>query len=535
MPIPSIRLYAMMPDVHPLLTADAMRAADRYTIETFGLPGFTLMETAGRGAAALIEERFGPLRGRRVVICCGKGNNGGDGLVVARVLSERGARVDVLTPAAAEDLSADAAHNLRLLQRLADHAPRGSLHLHLRHTPDALGAFEGADLYVDALLGTGLTSALRPPLIDYVRWLNERPAPVVALDLPTGLHSDTGVVLGEAVRATLTVTMGALKAGLFLGEGPLRAGHVAVVDIGLPGFVLERLRREPGCGLRATDEAIRAWLPERPPDAHKYSVGLALVVGGSPDFTGAPVMASEAAARAGSGYVLCACPASARAAIAAHLTEVATVPLPDDADGLRTEGHAVLARWLERARALLVGPGLGRRPGTGAFVRDLLRATDVPVVLDADGLQALAGHTDLLSRHAAGRWILTPHAGEFRRLAGDDVDLTDRLRTARTFAERWNVVLLLKGMPSVVACPDGTAYVAPAHPALATAGTGDVLAGLCAGLLAQGMPPERAAVAALHLGAAAAEHYAARHDPRSLVATDLIRALPVVLHERFRS
>ncbi|GIV59966.1 MAG: bifunctional NAD(P)H-hydrate repair enzyme Nnr [Rhodothermaceae bacterium] len=517
----------------PVLTAEAMRAADQFTIETFGLPGLTLMETAGRGAAACIATRFGPLRNRRVVIFCGKGNNGGDGLVVARVLFEHGTRLDVVTLAEEDEMSADAAHNLRLLRRLEANDPAGRLRLFRWREASDFARFEGADLYVDALLGTGQTSAPRPPLDDIVRRLNTLPAPRVALDLPTGLHSDTGVVPGEAVRATMTVTMGALKTGLLLGEGPAYAGHVEVVEIGIPSFVLERVRKAPGCALLATDEAVRSRLPVRPHDAHKYSVGLALVVGGSPDFTGAPVMAAEAAARVGSGFVVCACPASVRPAVAAHLTEVTTLALPDDADGLTPAGHDVLAERLAKARALLVGPGLGRRPGTGAFVRTLLQETRLPAVIDADGLFALAGHTEWLARRAGGRWLLTPHAGEFKRLAGDDADLTDRIRTAQTYAERWNVVLLLKGAPSVVACPDGTAYVAPTHPALATAGSGDVLAGLCVGLIAQGLPPAEAAVAALHLGRAAAEHYTARHDARSMVASDLLRVLPSVLHERF--
>ena len=214
-----------------------------------------------------------------------------------------------------------------------------------------------------------------------------------------------------------------------------------------------------------------------------------------------------------------------------------TVGLPVDETGaiLPDEALDTMAERMRKARALLVGPGLGRAPGTQAFVRTLLRRTDLPVVLDADGLVALAGHTDLFIERARGRWILTPHAGEFKRLAGDDVDLTDRVRTAQRFAEKWDVVLLLKGMPSVVAAPDGTAYVnATGNPALATAGTGDVLAGLVVGMLAQGLAPAEAAVAALHLGGAAADRYAQRLDPRAMVATDLLGELPHVLHERFR-
>jgi NAD(P)H-hydrate epimerase len=389
---------------------------------------------------------------------------------------------------------------------------------------------------VDALLGTGLTRTLREPVLGLVRYLNEQPAPVAALDVPTGLHSDTGAVLGDAVSAALTVTMGAAKGGLFLQDGPGRAGRVVTVEIGIPGFAIERALREQGGALRTTDAAVQAWLPHRTHEAHKYSVGLALVVAGSPGLTGAPAMASAAAARSGAGAVVCACPESIQPTLAGKLTEVMTLALPEGDDGLDADrALEVLAPRLAQARALLLGCGLGRARGTQDFIRRLLAQTDLPVVLDADGLNALAGHTDLLDRHADGRWILTPHAGEFKRLAGEDVDLSDRVRVARDHARRWNVHLVLKGMPSLVATPDGTVYLnGTGNPALATAGTGDILAGFCAGLLAQGLTPEAAAVCGLHLGGAAADRYAEHYGPRSMVATDLLDQLPLVLAERFR-
>lgn len=519
----------------PVLSAAAMREADRYTIEDYGIPGFTLMETAGRGAAGWIEANYGPVQGRTVACYCGKGNNGGDGLVVARLLYERGARVRVLLPGDAEGMSEDAARNLRLLRALDVHDADGRLDLLPFEGPDRLEALPPADLHVDALLGTGLTSELRDPIRGLVAWLNEQPQPTVALDVPTGLNSDDGTVLGTAVEADLTVTMGALKAGLLLGDGPRVAGRVEVVAIGIPDFAFEEVARAPGCAYRTTDGAVRAWLPRRTHDAHKYSVGLALVVGGAPGMTGAPVMAASAAARAGAGYVMCACHEAIQPTLALKMTEVTTVPLPPSGDGVDPDGALdALRERLEKARALLIGCGLGRHPETQRFVRALLQQVDLPVVVDADGLNALAGHTDLIARHARGRWILTPHAGEFKRLAGDDVDLTDRLRTARRFAEAWNCVLVLKGLPSVTACPDGRVFVnGTGNPALATAGTGDVLAGLCTGLLAQGMPAAEAAAAALHLGGAAADRYTRRHGARTMIATDLLAQLPRVLHERF--
>ncbi len=525
----------------PALTADAMREADRYTIEEYGLPSFTLMESAGRGCAEHIQNAYGPLDGEAVVVLCGKGNNGGDGLVVARRLLTAGARVHVVLTSAPDELSGDAAQNLSLLRQLGEDETAPRLTTERLDDLDALTetvAPLAPRLYVDALLGTGLTSDVREPIRSLVEWVNERDAPTVALDIPTGLHSDTGTVLGVAVRADRTVTMAAPKVGLRIGEGPTRAGPVEVVDIGIPPFVLDRAAEQPGCVRQTTDEAVRAWWPERAPDAHKYSVGTALVVGGAPRFTGAPVMAAKAAGRSGAGYVRCACPETIQPTLAGALTTVPTLPLPTEGGGALAPAAALdaLAESLDTADALLVGPGLGRAPQTEQFVRRLVQEADTPLVVDADGLNALAGPLDELAAHVDGPWILTPHAGEFRRLVGEEVDLTDRVHVAQTYAERWGAVCLLKGAPSIVAGPDGRAFVGSiTTPAFATAGTGDVLAGQGVGLLAQGVPPVEAAAAALHVGGAAAERYGATHDSRSMVATDLLDMIPRVAAERFAS
>jgi len=520
-----------------LLTADAMRDADRTTMDDYGLPSFTLMESAGRGCASCIQNAYGPMDAETVLVLCGKGNNGGDGLVVARRLFEMGARVHVVLMSDPDDLRDDPARNLDLLRALqARSAEAERLTTSVFDDLDALAVEASAlrpTLYVDALLGTGLTSDLREPIASVVGWLNDQTAPITALDVPTGLHSDTGAVLGDAVRADRTVTMAARKTGLVVGDGPLYAGAVDVVDIGIPAFVMDEVQARPGCGQLTTDAAVRSWWPERSRDAYKYSVGMTLVVGGAPAYTGAPVMASEAAARGGAGYVMCACPETVQPALSAQMTTIPTHALPAGERGI-VPGDALdaLSEPLERAQAVLVGPGLGRQSGTETFVRRLLQEMGLPTVIDADGLNALAGHLDDLSAHADGQWILTPHAGEFHRLAGE-VDLTDRVRVAEEHAKRWNCVLLLKGSPSLVAGPDGRTFVgSTGNAALATAGTGDVLAGHCVGLLAQGVPPLEAAAAALHLGGAAADRYAIDRDPRTMVATDLIDLLPQVAKER---
>ncbi len=516
-----------MKGMQPVLTAQAQREADRLTVAEFGLPGLTLMETAGRAAAANIGEAMHPIAGKHVGIVAGKGNNGGDGLVIARVLHAKGAKVRVWMAGGIEEMPPDAAHNRKLLEAIASQAPEESI---------AIGPLEGvlesqADVFVDALLGTGLKRTLRPRLQHVVKHLNTQPAPVVAVDIPTGLDADTGKVLGQAIQADFTVTMGTLKPGHLFDAGPVCTGRVIPVDIGIPPHILLHTQRSYGCTWYSMDAGVRHLLPARAPDAHKYSAGMVLAIGGSSGLTGAAVMASQAAARAGAGYVTCATHASVAPVLAANLTAVATVSLPETTPGDLDPGAALtaLAGPLRKAKALLVGPGLGRGSGTQDFVCTLLRTSTLPAVVDADGLNSWIGRTHDLARSPQGRWIMTPHAGELARLTGD-ASISDRLHTARTWARRWNAVLIVKGMPSVVGTPDGEVFVCGAgNSALATAGTGDVLSGICAGLLAQGLSPKEAAVAALHLGGRCADHYCRDRAAESMTATDMLTVLPRVL------
>ena len=530
----------------PLLTAEAMRAADRETIESFGISGFTLMESAARGTLRALAEHFGPPPSLRVTIICGKGNNGGDGLALARMLHEEGAWVRAVVLDEKTNLSSDAAYNYALLEKIAAEADDGLSITRYGSVSQLQEESPPPDLYVDALLGTGLTSELREPIQSIVEWLNRQLQPVAAIDIPTGLHTDTGEALGAAVRSDVTATMGARKTGLVLGEGPAHAGAVEVIPIGIPHYIFRRVldpssnsaatgsasdELHTGCAWWTTRNTIQSWMPRRSHDAHKYSAGLALVVGGAPGMTGAPAMASQAAARVGAGAVVCACSEEIQPVLAEKLTEVMTLGLPHTNDGIDgDEALQVLSDRMEQAEALLIGPGLGKKPETQAFVTSILAATELPVVIDADGLNALAGQMDWVADNAQGKWILTPHAGEFKRLAGPEADLKDRIRTAQKYAARWNCVLLLKGLPSIAAGPGGSAFVnSTGGPALATAGTGDVLAGLCAGLLAQGQSPVRAAVSALYLGGAAADRYGKTRHPHAMQATDMLDELPYTM------
>ncbi|MEM1056839.1 MAG: NAD(P)H-hydrate dehydratase [Bacteroidota bacterium] len=500
----------------PVLRADGMREADRRTMQEWGLPGRALMETAGRACADHAER----LRGNgphEAVVLAGKGNNGGDGLVIARVLHARGWRVTVATTATGDEATEDTAANLALLRRLEDDR------LRLVGPADAV---PGVGVIVDALLGIGISGELREPVAGLAAWANaqrERGARVLAVDVPSGLDADAGVAATGTVRADRTVAMGARKAGLLLGEGPRLAGEVVTAEIGIPGALL----REHADAWVASDNWLEAVLPRRSADVHKYSAGRAVCIVGSRRFTGAAVLATQAAYRAGVGAVICCTPEGARATVDAHNLEVMVDAQPEtEAGGLAITADGPIRARIETADAVLMGCGLGDEAETQRLVRVLLRrlagAEGPPAVLDADALNALADHTDALATQAEGRIVLTPHLGELRRLTGDPtLAPTDRLATVRRLAADWNSILLLKGMPSVLAAPDGTVAIGPpGHSSLATAGTGDVLAGTIVGLMAQGLAPMDAALAALWLGYRAASRYTGRAE--SLVASDLL-------------
>ena len=500
----------------PLLSADAMRAVDAATMDDWGVPGRVLMETAGRAAAREIADRYS-LAGRRVTVLAGTGNNGGDALVVARELARLGASVHTTALPAASH-SGDRAANLALLSRLAE----GSDRIAFSETPAP------ADLVVDGLLGIGATGDLRAPVRELCAWANHQPAPVVALDVPSGLDATTGAAPPDTVEAALTITFGAAKTGLVLREGPRVSGELVTVDIGFP----ERVVASHARAWRATPEWVAERLPRRAHDAHKYSAGTAVCVVGSRRYTGAAVLSTAAAYRAGAGAVVACTTRSARATLDAANPEVMVRTYADtDRGTIGLEARDRIDGHLRDADAVLIGCGLGSAEPTRALARDLTLHAPAPVVLDADGLGAFAGHAERLATRSRPL-VMTPHLGEYRRLIGDeDAQPDDLVQTVRDAADRWDAVVLLKGMPSVVGAPDGRVIVGPpGRPALATAGSGDVLAGTITGLLAQGLDATDAAVCALALGAAAVD---ALIDERQLVrggaglvASDVVGALP---------
>jgi NAD(P)H-hydrate epimerase len=506
----------------PLPDAEAQRALDAWAIEQRRIPGLELMERAGRGLAELVARHVPQ---GVIVVVCGRGNNGGDGFVAARLLREMGREVDVqlLGDSGARELTGDARANC---ERLPGSPPRP-------FNPGSLMEVAGI---VDAVLGTGSHGVPRGEALDAVETMAaaaERGTPVIACDVPSGVDASTGEVAGPAVRAVATATFHAGKPGLWISPGKQHAGEVAVVEIGIPA---DGRQDEDGAGIGLIGESVLGELPERGTEATKFDGGSVLVCGGSLGLTGAPSMAAEGAARAGAGYVTALVPASLHLVFELRDAEVMSVPLADDGGSFVPDALDEALARCERADALVLGPGVGRAERAAAFVRELALHASLPLLLDADGLNAHA--TEAALERLAGRTastVLTPHGGELARLLGisSDTVRAARLASAREAARRAGAIVVLKGDDTLVVEPEGRVGVSRGDaPALATAGTGDVLSGVIGALLARGVEPFTAACAGVELHRRAGRLVGARVGVEGAMARDVIAALPDARHER---
>jgi NAD(P)H-hydrate epimerase len=517
-----------------LCTAGEMRAVEERAARE-GRPPDVLMEEAGLGVAQEVWINLGAVPERKVVVLVGPGNNGGDGLVAARHLHDWGAQVAVLllAPRGEDDANLRQLVEREVSVETIDGAALRQDQGGVTRLDEALA---GAEAIVDAVLGTGRARPLEGVLADVLdrvaRARNAAAAPiVVAVDLPTGIDCDTGAADPHALRADVTVALGCSKVGLHTLPGAQYAGRVEVIDIGLPKAAVEALPVE-----LLNPRWVRQRLPARPAAANKGTFGRVLVVAGSKHYAGAARLAALGALRAGAGLVTLACPTSVQPLVAPGAAEVTYLPLREEGGGIAGEAAVEVARALPAYDVLLLGPGLGQGPGQVAFARQVLCSLteDGPAALiDADGLNNLAKLPHWWERVAA-RCVLTPHPGEQARLARRSIaDIqSDRLAAARGAAREWRQTVVLKGACTVVAAPDGRAGVNPyANPALASAGTGDVLAGAIAGLLAQGLSPFEAACCGAYLHAAAAEGLRAELGDAGLLAGDLLIELPKTVRE----
>jgi len=512
-----------------ILTAAQMQHIDRLTTEQCGVPSLTLMENAGHGVVDFLTERFAPLSQHRIAILCGRGNNGGDGSVVARLLRNEGLSPHVVLLGNPASLKGDAAVNYDRLAALGAPQVVEDVVAWRRARP----AIADSTLVIDAILGTGLSKPLEGFLLEVVRDLNTgfSQAHIVAVDLPTGISSDTGELIGECMKAEASVTFTAPKMGHVFPPACEYVGEWTVKPIGSPPDLLES---DPDLYLNLTCQDDLAWLMRpRKLTAHKGNFGHVLVLAGSIGKTGAAALAAQAALRAGAGLVTVATPKSALPIIAGHAMEFMTEPLPETDIGtlsLRALDCGRMDELAEGKSVLAIGPGLGNVAETAEFVRLVVSRYDVPMVLDADGLNAFAGRMDQFPGGGSVR-VLTPHPGEMSRLTTETIReiLARRIEAAREFATKYQVTLVLKGSRTLTASPDGRVAVNPTgNPGMAKGGSGDVLTGLVAGLFAQypTLPVGQVVAAAVYLHGLAGDLAAHELGQASMVAGDLLRALP---------
>jgi NAD(P)H-hydrate epimerase len=506
-----------------LVTAAEMRALDRAAIEERKIPGLRLMENAGKAVVQEMERQFGRLRDRTVTVVSGKGQNGGDGFVIARLLRNRGCRIRVVLLVPVTQLTGDSAITFRKYKQAGGRT-------HQVSDEDSVAGIEflvrESEILVDAIFGTGLNAPVQGTAAAVINLMNRSRQRIVAVDLPSGLQADSGQVLGTAVQALLTVTLARPKRGLYLGDGPNLAGIIRVGDIGIPPEVIARAK----IPLQLLDAAsVRALFPTRKRAAHKGSFGHAGIIAGSSGKTGAAAMAALGALRAGAGLVTVSIPEGLNAILESKLLEAMTFPVAETAShGLATAAKASLLGFAATKTAVAMGPGIGGEAETVGLVHDLTTEIKQPLVLDADGINALAGHAQIL-RRAQAPVILTPHPGEMARLLGKSVSdvQKDRLGAAGSFAQEFNVHVVLKGAGTVIAAPDGALAVNPTgNPGMATGGTGDVLTGMIVGFLAQGLCPWEAACAGSYLHGVAGDLVAARRGEIGMIARDLLDAIP---------
>ncbi|AEG59048.1 bifunctional ADP-dependent NAD(P)H-hydrate dehydratase/NAD(P)H-hydrate epimerase [Desulforamulus ruminis] len=506
-----------------VVTAAEMKKIDQLAVEQYGIPGIILMENAGLRAVEVIESLAGPIQGKTFTILVGKGNNGGDGLVVARHLHNKGARVKLLLAVKPDDLQGDARINLNIWQKMSQPV----FQINQTNGINVLKmALLNTHMVVDALFGTGFRGRVNDKLGQVMNMVNASPAPVISIDIPSGLEADTGRSHGPCIRAAHTVTFGLPKVGLVLEPGATYAGTLHIVDISLPKVLTEssEIYRQ-----LLTAEGVAAWFAPRKPDSHKGIYGRVLVVAGCRGMVGAARLASMGALRAGAGLVTLALPGSLQPVAASQMDEVMTLGLPETGEG--SLAGAALDLILERcqqADALVLGPGIGTEPETRQWVQELLPQLALPSVIDADGLNALAGAAELW-KQAKAPMIITPHPGELSRLLNTPVQeiQKDRIETARDAAHQWKLVTVLKGAGTVIATPDGDVYINPTgNPGMATGGSGDILAGMTASLLAQGFQPERAAAAAVYLHGLAGDLAARELGQAGMIAGDILRYVP---------
>jgi len=505
-------------------TVKEMKSIDNRAITKHGIPGLVLMENAGRGVVKVIENCFDLSRSPKVTIVCGSGNNGGDGMVVCRHLQAAGAVPKCFLLGKKKKLRGDARTNLDILESAGFHI----VEMENSVTREFTEHLQQSDLLVDAIFGTGFEGKLEGLAARVVERMCGSGIPIVAVDCPSGVNSDDGRVENLCVNATVTVTMCLPKTGLFLYPGREAVGQLWVADIGIP----ESITSEAGVVAQVL-ESHEIVLPPREPAGYKTTFGQVAVISGSTGMTGAGAMASCACLRCGAGMVTLCLPESLNIALEAKLTAVMTYPLPETAaKTLSLNALRAIEPLLRKIDVIAIGPGLSTHPETAKLVSSLIQKVTVPMVVDADAINAMSGRVHLFKKRKAPT-VITPHPGEMARLTGLPASeiMEDRLGVASRFAAESSAVTVLKGAPTVIASPDGKVFINPkGNSGLATAGSGDVLTGIIAGMLSQGLDPVEAAKTSVYLHGLAGDIVADQYTEYGVVATDLLEAIPSAIN-----
>ncbi len=516
-----------------LVTADQIKEMDRIAIESFGIPGLVLMENAGRGAFEYLLRKFKDIKTKKIAVLAGRGNNGGDGFVIARYLMEKGIPVTIFLLSSIQKVAGDAKINMLLAQKLCDRSSTSSI----IEIPDVdtfkkqKAAILFHDLFIDAILGTGLNSDVKGFFKDAIELINSSQRPVFSVDIPSGLDSDTGQPLGIAVKACATATFAFAKAGHILYPGNLYTGDLEIIDIGIPKFIA----REKGIKLFLIEKKdIAAFFKPRKFQSHKGSYGHLLVIGGSTGKTGAASLCANAAMRCGTGLVTLGIAKSLNKIIEPQVIEPMTHPLPEKNKGFLSDNcFEEILNLLKNKQTLALGPGIGTHEDTKKLVTSLIEKSEVPMVIDADAINCIAQDTQVLKKKKAPA-ILTPHPGEMARLCdmtSKDIQ-TDRLGIASQFAKAHDVIVVLKGAQTIVSLADGRSFVCPTgNPGMASGGMGDVLTGLIAGFCTQGFTPENASLAGVFIHGMCADQLATDVGAFGFIASDIIQIIPKIIHQ----
>jgi hydroxyethylthiazole kinase-like uncharacterized protein yjeF len=506
-----------------VVNAEEMRKIDKESIERFGIPGVVLMERAGLAVVSKIKELYSQ---KRVIVLSGSGNNGGDGLVVARELHNEGWDVKVFLTSMPEYLKADALLQYKTAINIGvDIKPIKELIV------NNSSIITHHSIIVDALLGTGLSKNITGKLSEVISLINKSNKPVISIDIPSGISSDSGQVMGEAVKAQYTVTFGLPKRGHLLYPGAEHTGELFIEDIGFP----EKLLRSDKINVELLERNnVAALIPERREYSHKGDYGHVFIVAGSRGKTGAAIMAAKACLRTGAGLVTLGIPESLADIFQSLATEEMTLILPDKGNGtLSKKASGIILDFLkEKADLLAIGPGIGVSDDTEKIVKTLIKNSSSPIIIDADGINSIGSEREIFSK-AKAPLILTPHPGEMSRLISQKSKISiqeiekDRIHAAISFAKKTRTHLVLKGVPTIVALPDGNAFInSTGNSGMASGGTGDVLTGMISGFLSQTMNPVHASLLGVYMHGLAGDVAANDKGLHSMIATDIIDRIP---------